>query len=81
MVGVTEHKPVPEAQPGAEALNFCTIFIPVESATHMKYQVAPGTAFQMYVGVVTVIAPEGDTRLGAPGEVVVNDIGLLHGPS
>jgi hypothetical protein len=80
IVGVAEQVPVPEVQPQASAVYHCWIFLPVESLTYSWYQVTSETAFQVYVGVVSVIVPEGETKVAADGGGTVNVNGALQGP-
>jgi hypothetical protein len=55
----------------------------VESFTYRQYQVELEIGFHVYVGVVSVISPEGEVRvaaIGGGGIGVVNDSGSLQGP-
>jgi hypothetical protein len=55
----------------------------VESFTYNQYQVDLEIGFHVYVGVVSVISPEGEIRVAAIGGVgtgVVNGSGSLQGP-
>lgn len=80
--GVTEQIPVLHPACVVE-YHCCHIGEALESLTHRKYQVAEDTAFQVYVGLLVEIAPEGEIRVAAPGTPLdtVNDIASLHGPS
>src|SRR3989441_8363686 len=82
-LGVSEHVPVPLAQPACAAVYVVLMRPPELSSTHRRYWVAPATAFHVYVGVLVARLPEGATRVAAPGGGVpasVNARALLHGP-
>ncbi len=83
MVGVTEQTPVLPGQAAPDAEYHVLILFPVLSLTHREYQVALGTAFQLYVGVLVTIVPDGATSVALPGEVgtgAVNAMASLQGP-
>src|SRR2546425_579601 len=80
---VSEHVPVPLAQPASVAVYHCRRRPPELSSSHSRYCVAPATAFQVYVGVVVVMPPDGASSVAGPGGGVpatVNAIPALHGP-
>src|SRR2546425_5132858 len=51
-LGVTEHVPVPLAQPTCAAVYVVRMRPPELSSTHRRYCVAPAAAFHVYVGVL-----------------------------
>lgn len=62
--GVTEQVPVPLGHPASAAVcHLAMRLLPVPSLTHRRYQVEVETAFQLYVGVLAVIVPEGHTSV------------------
>lgn len=68
VVGVIEHVPAPAAQPTCSAVYHCWIRVPDgPSLTQSMYQLEPLTAFQVYVGVVSLIVPLGETSVAAGG--------------
>src|SRR2546425_574562 len=82
-LGVSEHVPVPLAQPACAAVYVVLMRPPELSSTHRRYCVAPATAFHVYVGVLVAMLPEGATRVAAGGGGVpatVNVSPLLQGP-
>src|SRR5437867_3195363 len=80
---VSEHVPVPLAQPASVAVYHCRRRPPELSSSHSRYCVARATAVQVEVGVVVAMLPAGVTRVAAPGGGVpctVNVSPLLHSP-
>src|SRR2546426_749832 len=80
---VSEHVPVPLAQPASVAVYHCRRRPPELSSSHSRYCVAPATAFQVYVGVVVAMLPDGASSVAGPGGGVpatVKAIPALHGP-
>src|SRR2546425_10944897 len=66
-LGVSEHVPVPLAQPTCAAVYVVRMRPPELSSTHRRYCVAPAAAFHVYVGVLVAMLPEGATRVAAGG--------------
>src|SRR2546428_171890 len=82
-LGVSEHVPVPPAHPAWPAVYPCRRRPPELSSSHSRYCVAPATAFQVYVGVVVPMLPDGATSVAGPGGGVPDTakaIPALHGP-
>src|SRR5947199_169791 len=65
-LGVSEHVPVPPAQPAWVAVYHCRMRPPELSSTQRRYCVALATARRASVGVVVAIMPCGVTRAAAP---------------
>src|SRR6266850_1330188 len=81
--GAIEHVPVPLAQPTCAAVYVVRRRPPELSSTQSRYAVALATAFQVKVGMVVAMLPEGATRVAAGGGGVpatVDVITLLQGP-
>src|SRR5947209_2187584 len=81
--GVSEHIPVPLAQPACAALYHLRIRPPELSSSHSRYCVAVATAFHVNVGVDVAMLPAGATRVAGPGGGVpatVKANPALHGP-
>src|SRR2546425_205906 len=80
---VRDPVPVPLAQPASAAVYHCRRRPPELSSSHSRYCVAPATAFQVYVGVVVAMLPDGASSVAGPGGGVpatVKPIPALHGP-
>src|SRR3989454_332730 len=80
---VSEHVPVPLAQPASVAVYHCRRRPPELSSSHSRYCVAPATAVQVYVGVVVAMLPAGASSVAAPGGGVLETFDvppLLHCP-
>ena len=85
VAGVIEHIDCPASHPACAGV-YATLFIfnPVASYTNSRYVVtdAPVTAFHVYVGVLVLIVPLGDTCTGAEGKGIVRTLNVilaLHG--
>src|SRR5438445_11881251 len=81
--GVSEHIPVPLAQPACAALYHVRIRQPELSSSHSRYCVAVATAFHVNVGVDVAMLPAGAISVAAPGGGVpasVKTPRALHGP-
>src|SRR5437870_5714490 len=81
--GVSEHIPVPLAQPACAALYHLRIRPPELSSSHSRYCVAVATAFHVNVGVDVAMLPAGAISVAAPGGGVpasVKTPRALHGP-
>src|SRR5947209_1719579 len=82
-LGVSEHVPVPLAQPACAAVYVVRMRPPELSSTQSRYCVAPAAAFHVYVGVFVARLPGGATRVAAPGGGVPGTVKLsplLQGP-
>ena len=82
-LGVSEHVPVPLAQPTCVAVYHCRMRPPELSSSHSRYCVAVATAFHVNVGVDVAMMPAGATNVAAPGGGVpatVKTPRALHGP-
>src|SRR5439155_343462 len=75
---VSEHVPVPLAQPASVAVYHCRRRPPELSSSHSRYCVAPATAVQVYVGVVVAMRPAGASSVAAPGCGVPNTVKAIR---